>query len=256
MMICDAHVHVGYYPRIDYNEITYHSPCRVVGVLNRCGVSEFIVSSTCAQITGIGIDDILREAQEIKRLCGIRAHIFFWLSGHLYDLDRRLKWLESGLIEGVKFHNDETPWIMNRRSDLYKILDRIAQCEMPVLFHGGINQGSRPCQIAQVAKEYPDMKFCIAHCRPMSEVVRVISECPNVWTDTAYMRLEDFKLLCAYDWRNRLMFGSDLPVWQAYENCSLTRRYREYCMSFKKTGLERIAIKAFQEFLNTKKKGI
>lgn len=256
MMICDAHIHVGYYPRIGYEELIYYSPRRVAGVINRCGVSEFIVSSTCAQMKEIGIDDIVREAREMKRLCGTCVHIFFWLSGHLYDLDRGLHWIESGLFDGVKFHNDETPWIMNRKSDLYKILDRIAQSGMPVLFHGGINQGSRPLQIAEIAKEYPDMRFCIAHCRPMSEVVRVISENPNVWTDTAYMRLEDFKLLCAYDWRNRLMFGTDLPVWQAHENCSLTRRYREYCMSFKKTGLEGSAIKAFKEFLNTKKKGI
>ena len=82
-MLCDAHVHVGYFSRKGYDEPFYYSPRRVVGVLNRCGVDEFIVSSTCAQVEGIGIADIVREASEVKRIAGRRAHIFFWLSGVL-----------------------------------------------------------------------------------------------------------------------------------------------------------------------------
>lgn len=47
-MLCDAHIHVGYYARMGHDKPFYYSPRRVVGVLNRCGVDEFIVSSTCA----------------------------------------------------------------------------------------------------------------------------------------------------------------------------------------------------------------
>ena len=80
MMFCDSHVHVGYYSRKGWREPFYYSPRRVFGVLDRCGVDEFIVSSTCAQIAEIGINDIVREAREMKRLAGARAHVFFWLS--------------------------------------------------------------------------------------------------------------------------------------------------------------------------------
>ena len=65
-MIYDAHVHVGYYSRKRREEPFYYSPRRVVGVLDRCGVDEFIVSSTCSQVEGIGIADIVREASEVK----------------------------------------------------------------------------------------------------------------------------------------------------------------------------------------------
>ena len=84
-MICDAHIHIGYYPRKGYGRPFYYSPRRIVGILDRCGVGEFIVSSTCAQMEEISIADIVRETREMKRLAGNRAHVFFWLSGHLYD---------------------------------------------------------------------------------------------------------------------------------------------------------------------------
>ena len=67
-MICDAHVHVGYFSRKGEEEPFYYSPRRILGVLNRCGVNEFIVSSTCAQIDSITIDDIVNEAKEMKRI--------------------------------------------------------------------------------------------------------------------------------------------------------------------------------------------
>jgi hypothetical protein len=43
----------------------------------------------------IGIADIVREAREMKRLAGNRAHVFFWLSGYLYDEDSAMKWIET-----------------------------------------------------------------------------------------------------------------------------------------------------------------
>lgn len=45
------------------------------------------------------------------------------------------------------------------------------------------------------------------------------------------------------------MFGTDLPVWQAHENCGLTRRYRAYAEAFRAAGLERSADAAFRGFV-------
>ena len=63
------------------------------------------------------------------------------------------------------------------------------------------------------------------------------------------MALEEFLRLLDYDWHGRLMFGTDLPVWQAHEDCGLTRRYREYMQAFRATGLERLADAAFRDFV-------
>ena len=247
-MLCDAHVHVGYFSRKGYDKPFYYSPRRVVGVLNRCGVDEFIVSSTCAQVEGIGIKEIIREAKEVKRLAGCRAHISFWLSGRLYDEDPGMRWLDSGLFEGLKLHDGETPWMQRRQKDLRSILSVAEERGLPVIFHSGPVDGCRPVELVAMANEFPDIRFNFAYCRPMGEMAKVIADCPNVWTDTAYMALDEFPRLRDYDWHDRLMFGTDLPVWQSHDDVGLTKRYREYVCAFRATRLEEDAGKAFRKF--------
>jgi len=249
-MVSDAHVHVGYYPKIGCLRPQYYSPRRIVGVLNRCGVGHFIVSSTCAQIDGIKIKDIMREACEIKRLAEERAHIFFWLSGHLYDEDRKLSWMETGLFEGVKFHEGETQWMQRRKKDLVEIVDSAAKRGYKVQFHCDGSEGCKASQLEEVARMFPSIHFDFAHCRPMCDLARIVSECENVWTDTAYMGIESMSKLPDYDWHGRLMFGTDLPVWQAKENVNLTRRYRSMLAKFNDTGLRGSSDDAFMSYLN------
>ena len=248
-MICDAHVHMGYFLRAGYAEPFYYSPRRIVGVLNRCGVDEFVVSSTCAQVPEIGIEDIVREAREMKRIAGRRAHIFFWLSLHLYEQDTEMKWFETGLFEGIKLHEGETPWMKERRDALGKVLSVAEAKGYPVMFHAGEDDGNRPLELAAVADEYPSVHFNFAHCRPMDEMAKVIADCSNVWTDTSYMPIDDFPKLRDYDWHGRLMFGTDVPVWQAREDISLTKRYREYVQTVAVTGIEVASESAFRRFV-------
>lgn len=254
-MLCDAHIHVGYYSRLGEDEPFYYSPRRIVGTLTRCGIDEFIVSSTCAQVAGIGIRDIVREAREIKRIAGDRAHMFFWLSGHLYDEDPQMRWLDSGLFCGFKFHEEETPWFRERHRDLLSVLSVAKERNMPVMFHSGENDGSRPKELARIADKFPSIRFCFAHCRPMGEMSKVVKDYPNVWTDTAYMALDEFSRLRNYDWHGRLMFGTDLPVWQAREKVGLGKRYLEYIQVARNAELERDTCEAFKRFTATNKKG-
>ena len=252
-MLCDAHVHVGYYSRNGREEPFYYSPRRVVGVQNRCGVDEFIVSSTCAQVEGMGIADIVRETREVKRLAGRRAHVFFWLSGHLYDEDHEMHWLDLGLFEGFKLHEGETPWMQRRQKDLRSILSVAAERGLPVMFHAGPVAGCCPSELSKLAFDFPSIHFNFAHCRPMDEMAKVIADNPNVWTDTAYMAFDEFPRLRDYDWHDRLMFGTDLPVWQSHDDVGLTKRYREYVCAFRAAGLEDASNVAFHDFVNRRR---
>ncbi len=83
----------------------------------------------------------------------------------------------------------------------------------------------------------------------MDEMANVIVDCPNVWTDTAYMSIDEFPRLRDCDWHGRLMFGTDLPVWQSHEKVGLTKRYREYVRAFRETGLEAASNAAFRDFM-------
>lgn len=250
-MICDAHVHMGYFSRKGMAVPFYYSPRRIFGILNRCGVDEFIVSSTCAQIRGINIEEIIREAYEMKHHAGSRAHLFFWLSGHLYDEDPDMTWLDCGLFEGVKFHECETPWIGKRRRDLEKILNRLEMQGLHVIFHcAGVGMCS-PQELLAIARKHPRVHFNFAHCAPMDDMAAVLASQDNIWTDTAYMDESIFKELCKYDWRGRLMFGTDIPVWQSKCECSLTGTYRKYINKWSEIYPQTEACSAFKQFLGT-----
>lgn len=250
--MCDAHVHIGYYSRKGFRLPFYYSPRRVVGVLNRCGVDEFVVSSTCAQIEEVGIDGIVSEAREVKRLAGRRAHVFFWLSGRLYDEDRTMSWMKTGLFEGIKFHEGETKWMKERKAELFRIIENVSELGYKVQFHCGVPEGCRPDELMDIARAFPGTHFDFAHCRPIADMAAVIGKCANVWTDVAYMAKDKFPCLANFDWRGRLLFGSDLPVWQAFENASLTRRYRSMVKCFTSTGLSQNVDTAFNSYLGLK----
>jgi len=215
----------------------YYSPSKVLGVLNRCGVDEFIVSSTCAQVACISVAELNREAREMKRLAGRRAHLFLWVSAHVLDEDPNLEALnelclvdgrEMRLYEGIKLHEMETPWYRERRRDLMRIVAMADERGLAVQFHTGAMDGCEPSQLAKIAERFPNVRFDFAHCRDMLEMAKVMADAPNVWSDTAYLPIEAFRELKEFDWHGRLMFGTDLPVWQAHEDVQLTSRYRDY----------------------------
>ena len=108
-MTCDAHVHVGYFPRKGREEPFYYSPRRVLGILDRAGVMEFIFSSTNA-VWDFNGDAMHREAREILRLAGKRAHAFFWVTDEYLKHDPDLSGLPD-FYEGFKLHGGETPWL-------------------------------------------------------------------------------------------------------------------------------------------------
>lgn len=63
------------------------------------------------------------------------------------------------------------------------------------------------------------------------------------------MAFDEFPRLCDYDWHERLVFGTDLPVWQAHEDTGLTARYRAYVQAFRAAGLESPADAAIRGFV-------
>lgn len=248
-MICDAHVHVGYFNCCKCGGVAYYSPRRIVGVLNRCGICEFVVSSTSAQADGVTVDGLLDEAREVARIAGRRAHQFLWVTWKLYEMKEWRALLDSGLYEGIKLHEQEGHWLERHGLALTEVLDAACECAMPVQFHAGVDVWCAPRRLMLLAETYQDVRFDFAHCHPMDEMAKVMARCHNVWTDTAYMDFADLNELLDFDWGKRLMFGTDLPVWRAHEDCSLTQRYRKYVQAFMRTGLMDDATNAFTSYV-------
>ncbi len=236
-MICDAHIHMGYYPRDGYAEPFYYSPRRIAGLMHRCGVDQFIVSSTCAQVEELSIADMIREAREMKRIAGNRAYVFCWISGRMLDEDPKLSFLDCGYYAGIKLHEAETAWNQERPDDLARILSEALSRRWPVQFHCGESEGMRPAELAKWAERFPTVNFDFAHCRPMAEMAEVIATHENVFTDCSYMPPEQMSRLGDFDWRGRLMFGSDFPAYHARDCGGFAERYRQHTMRWRRMGL-------------------
>ena len=237
-MICDAHIHMGYYLRVGYSEPFYYSPRRIVGLMDRCGVNEFIVSSTCAQVEEISIADMIREARELKRIAGNRAHVFCWISGRMFDEDPQLSCLDCGYYAGIKLHEGETAWNRERPDDLERILSEAQSRRWPVQFHCSEDEGMSPLDLAKWAERFPAVNFDFAHCRPMGEMEQVIETHENVFTDCSYMHAELMADLKNFNWRGRLMFGSDFPAYHAREKAGFAKMYRDILNDMQTVGLD------------------
>lgn len=226
-MASDAHVHMGYFPRFGYEEPFYYSPRRILGILNRAGINNFIVSSTNAIWDATG-EAMHREAQEMKKLAGERAHIFFWLSDIYLANDPNLAKLPEGLYEGIKMHSVETPWLKMQK-EFKRVLDIAREMKFHVQLHTGERgNGNGMIDFLPYCLKYEDIHFDLAHGSPSRQINEVLSKTDNVWIDTAFVPFKEvIKWIENGANIEKIMYGSDLPAQNRYRNVSLTQCIRK-----------------------------
>ena len=221
-LVNDAHVHMGYFPRLGCKALYYYSPRRILGALTRGGVNEFIVSSTNAVWDETG-EAMCAEAKEMKRLSGKRAHLFFWVSGKYLAHDPDLNHL-PGFYEGFKLHGGETDWLGHPRW-FRRILAIARERRFKVQIHTGINDNGIKNHIDRFlpyCHEFPEIKFDLAHGRPADKVQYVLARTDNVWVDTGLVFADEVERWLAQGIdEHRILFGSDLPAPQRYFKVSM-----------------------------------
>ena len=135
-------------------------------------------------------------------------------------------------LKGVKLHPD----IQRFPIDDPRVMEIFALCEgagLPVLVHTGDYRYdfSNPNRVVNVLKAFPKLKFIGAHLGGWSvwdEARRVLPEYPNMWVDTSssfrWLTPEQAKdILRAYG-SNRVMFGTDYPMWPLRPDLDMLER--------------------------------
>ena len=230
----DAHVHMGYFPRLGKDEPYYYSPQRIFGALTRAGVDEFIVSSTNA-IWDVEGTAMHAEAREMKRLAGMRAHVFFWVSMRYLEHDPDLVRLPDGLYEGFKLHGGESAWLHHPQL-LERALGIARERAYPVQIHTGQNDNGVINTIGEYlpyCRRFPELSIDLAHGKPHEDVPAVLVEFPNIYIDTAFVPRETvISWLDAGADERRIMFGSDIPAPQRHSKISLSAYIRKESLKF------------------------
>jgi len=195
-MIFDAHVHIGYYPRKGYDRPSYYSPRRICTVLKKCGVDEFIYSSTSMQTHGIDFGDVNREMLEVRRIFGTGAHPFLWVTKRYHFANPKISDIQYGFYEGVKLHGlDGSQWITENAGALENVLSIAENCNKPVMIHTGREEDARPSNYIPFILNHPNLRFNLAHGRPAEEVEECMGASDSVFADISYMDPDEKPLL-------------------------------------------------------------
>ena len=250
-MICDAHIHVGYYSRKRYAEPFYYSPRRICTVLKKCGVEEFIYSSTSMQTHGINFDDVNKEMWEVQNIFGKGAHPFLWVTKRYHFTSPGISDLGFGFYEGVKLHGmDGSYWITKNADALEDVLSSAERHDKPVIIHTGSEEDSCPLNYLPFILKHPRVRFNLAHGRPRNETEECMKSAPNVFADVSFMDPDDILKFAEDGWADRLLWGTDFPALMTYTDGSPTKTMRMY-ISFCNQLSEKIDFTAnFHKYLN------
>lgn len=220
-MIIDNHVHIGWYSD------GYHSPLEVGKALKDAGILKYVVSSTstCADL----YHNILTEFHQLSVLAGKEnVKPVLWLSSDMIVRKWPLKKLLKSKIEwkGIKLHYVSHPHFSKNRKEVNSALSLARELgNVPVLIHTG---GWPFCQAGifeSMIAENPDLKFVLAHGRPIDETIMLMKKYSNVWTDTAFMPIENIIKLKEENLSERVLFGSDAPINRIYFPNQTTSEY-------------------------------
>ena len=224
-MIFDAHIHVGYYNRYGQDGPFYYSPRRVCAVLKKCGVDEFIYSSTSMQTIGVVFDDVHKEMLEVQRLFGRGAHPFLWVSRRYRRVDSSASLVRFGFYEGIKLHGLEMSWIVDG-DKLEPILMTAEKHNKPVMVHTGHGINASPLKYLPYIKKHPKVRFNFAHGCPLRETMQCLSEAPNLFVDISCMSEADIEKLSNSVFTDRVLWGTDFPTLAARSGEPLTANMR------------------------------
>lgn len=219
----DNHVHIGWYSD------GYHYPLEVWKAEQDAGFSDIVVSSTstCAELYKL----VKREICELKKVGGSHVHPLLWVTprmmktwGIRYLLHSKIQW------RGVKMHWGAHPeWFYDRKL-VCKALEIARKRNIPVLVHTGGAKECEPKVFEEMIRQYDDLKFVLAHGRPIEQTIEVMKAHSNTYVDTAFMCVEDVSKLIRKGFVDRILFGSDAPINLVYHKNETVTDYLKGCI--------------------------
>ena len=190
---------------------------------NRAGISRSLVFSTAT---------VRSQVEPINNFLSTRKNEYSSLIafGTLHpaqsaiEINETLASFEKLDLKGIKLHPDFQQ--IEANSDFVLELAAQAGGRYPILLHAGDwrYDFSGPARIADLARKRPDCTFIAAHFGGWSQwqdALAVLSGLDNLYVDTsstmAFVAPEQIVSLIRGFGSKHVLFGSDFPMWQPYE---------------------------------------
>ena len=241
--IIDAHCHI--YPdgiaakalhAIDrFYEGLPADPCvgtveTLLRVGRKQGISQFVVHSVATAAS-----QVPRINEFLARSRGESAGAFIAL-GTLFpdspETDADFAYIRELGLSGVKLHPDiqkfhaDSPWALH-------VYEMCEEAGLPVCVHAGDYRYdySNPERLEKVLRTFPKLKLIGAHFGGWSvwdEAVRLLADYPNLTVDTSssffWLTPEHAREIIRAYGSERVMFGSDYPMWSRRPELEFLRR--------------------------------
>lgn len=206
MSVFDSHIHFGQF----YDICT--TPKELLDYLNSVGVAVFAASST--SICEGDYDKVIAEMQELVEAGGSKIYPVLWVLPQMLEDGGLEKFMDSGINwKCVKIHPQlhPTKWLADERC-IVSVCRFASTLLVPLLIHTGEMSGCYPKQFEHVIKRFPNLVFILAHGRPIEQTVSLMKAYQNVWTDTAFMPINNVVRLCDEKLSDRVLWGTDYPI--------------------------------------------
>ena len=206
MSVFDSHIHFGQF----YDICT--TPKELLDYLNSVGVAVFAASST--SICEGDYDKVIAEMQELVEAGGSKIYPVLWVLPQMLEDGGLEKFMDSGINwKCVKIHPQlhPTKWLADERY-IVSVCSFASTLVVPLLIHTGEMLGCYPTQFEHVIRRFPNLVFILAHGRPIEQTVSLMKTYQNVWTDTAFMPINNVVRLCDEKLSDRVLWGTDYPI--------------------------------------------
>lgn len=220
-MIVDSHVHLASWPTIKSCKAKITYSMRKYGIdyalISHADASEFNDDDTLRLPEKSTLQCLKEVIEYVKESPKTRGAALWFRPVRENGPSEELKaYVDANIqyIKAFKYHPWESklpvsspklkPWLEWERS-----------LNLPLIVHTAADKYSDVAFLEKAAKKYPDLKFVAAHiqlCSDNEKGVEILMRNPNIYGDTAWVRMEvtDFLLRnCSPD---KVMFGTDNPI--------------------------------------------
>lgn len=219
-MIVDAHAHIASWPsekkcvfNLKRSMEKYHIS---YALLSNCDCSEFLDNGKRNRNALSAIEGAKRVLRLVKKEPN-RFGLALWVNPHYEKVnDELVSFIEENrkYIFAIKIHPYESRLkISDKRMAPYLELAR--RFELPLLFHTAADPYSDIALLSRLAKKNPDLCFVAAHLQLCSDNeigIKMLKETPNLYADTAWVRMSIAKRVMKEIGPERIMFGTDNPI--------------------------------------------
>lgn len=224
-MIIDSHVHTGQFKK-EYYSPAYTS--RIMGCVDFYAVS----STSICEENYIQVIDELHECIEFD---GDKVLPMMWITPE--GLKGNIAWFIESDIKWrcLKVHPflHQNDWIPDGEQ-FTEVIDIARELQVPLLIHTGNEDCCQCGRYETLIANNPDVDFILAHGRPLKQAVPILKEYPNAYADSAFMPIDDMKILIDMGFSHKLLWGTDMCIPKHfYPNEDMVEYYLRKLNAFK-----------------------